>query len=360
MRNLSFLVKKHAIQQTKVIEQAAIDKAALKEGEVLVQIEQFALTANNITYAVTGNRIGYWHFYPVGNEWGIIPAWGFAKVIASKQAKIAEGSRIYGFLPMQQHTILTPGNFQDNGFSDVSSHRSKLPSVYNFYNLIDKDPSFRQASEAVEMIFRPLFTTSFLLNYYLHENDFFDAEQVIITSASSKTGFTLAFLLKQALEKVGKNIQITGLTSGKNKSFVEGLGFYEQVQTYNNLSGLTNKPACIVDFAGNHNLLDMLQKQLANLHKHTTLVGLSHWEEETEVRAEGSFFFAPDWIKKVNKEWGFAKFQASLAESWQSFTGLGEQKIQVKNIEGLDKLNHFYQDVLKGQVAANSAYVVKP
>jgi hypothetical protein len=34
-------------------------------GQVLVRIEHFALTANNITYGVAGDSIGYWNFFPV-------------------------------------------------------------------------------------------------------------------------------------------------------------------------------------------------------------------------------------------------------------------------------------------------------
>ena len=33
---------------------------ALGAGEVLVAIDKFGLTANNVSYAVTGDSIGYW------------------------------------------------------------------------------------------------------------------------------------------------------------------------------------------------------------------------------------------------------------------------------------------------------------
>ena len=51
----------------------------LSDGEVLARIDRFALTANNVTYGVMGERIGYWKFFPVeAEEDGIIPVWGFA------------------------------------------------------------------------------------------------------------------------------------------------------------------------------------------------------------------------------------------------------------------------------------------
>ena len=33
-------------------------------GQVLLRIDRFALTANNVTYGVAGDQIGYWQFFP--------------------------------------------------------------------------------------------------------------------------------------------------------------------------------------------------------------------------------------------------------------------------------------------------------
>ncbi|MBT7392469.1 DUF2855 family protein, partial [archaeon] len=32
--------------------------------EVLLRIEKFSFTANNVTYGVAGDTIGYWKFFP--------------------------------------------------------------------------------------------------------------------------------------------------------------------------------------------------------------------------------------------------------------------------------------------------------
>ena len=62
---------------------------ALDDGEVLVEVEQYALTANNITYGIVGERIGYWQFFPAPDGWGIIPVWGFGKVAESANKEVA-------------------------------------------------------------------------------------------------------------------------------------------------------------------------------------------------------------------------------------------------------------------------------
>ena len=37
---------------------------SLADGEALLRVESFGLTANNITYAVFGDAMNYWDFFP--------------------------------------------------------------------------------------------------------------------------------------------------------------------------------------------------------------------------------------------------------------------------------------------------------
>ena len=76
---------------------AASLPAAPAPGEVLLAIDTFALTANNITYAAFGDAMQYWNFFPAADPaWGRVPVWGFADVIASACEGVAPGERIYG------------------------------------------------------------------------------------------------------------------------------------------------------------------------------------------------------------------------------------------------------------------------
>jgi hypothetical protein len=43
-----------------VLEQLGED---IQDGEVLLQVEKFSFTANNVTYGVAGDSIGYWNFF---------------------------------------------------------------------------------------------------------------------------------------------------------------------------------------------------------------------------------------------------------------------------------------------------------
>ena len=104
------------------------------DGEVQVAIDKFGLTANNVTYAMAGDMIGYWQFYPAEDNWGKVPVWGFGNVIASNCDQVPVGERLWGFFPMASHALLRPGRVKKERFTDVSEHREDLPAVYNNYS----------------------------------------------------------------------------------------------------------------------------------------------------------------------------------------------------------------------------------
>ncbi|MGA1245763.1 MAG: DUF2855 family protein, partial [Ilumatobacteraceae bacterium] len=86
----------------------------LQPGEVRLAVQSFALTSNNITYAVFGDGLKYWDFFPVGEEpWGRVPVWGFADVVESTIGDVAVGERVYGYLPMATELVVTPGRVDE-------------------------------------------------------------------------------------------------------------------------------------------------------------------------------------------------------------------------------------------------------
>ena len=66
---------------------------------------RFGLTANNVTYAVIGEAMSYWDFFPAEDGWGRVPMWGFAEVERSEAEGVEPGTRVYGYLP----PVLAPG-----------------------------------------------------------------------------------------------------------------------------------------------------------------------------------------------------------------------------------------------------------
>lgn len=276
-------------------------------GEVLLAIDKFALTANNVTYAVTGDLIGYWRFFPAEAPWGKVPVWGFADVIASAHPAITVGERLYGFFPMASHLLMQPGNITSRGFDDVAPHRSGLPPIYNNYARTSNDRPELRALENERALFFPLFVTSFLLYDYLVDNDWFGVDQVIVISASSKTALGLANLLAN---HEAPHPQIVGVTSPANVAFVTALGTYNTVTTYDTIAALNRTtPTALVDMSGNGDIITQLHHHFGENIKVSISVGATHWQAG---RAPGAalpgarptFFFAPSQIAKRDTDWG--------------------------------------------------------
>lgn len=303
MQVTEFWVKRNQLRETKVVQHEAKD---LADGEARLAIDKFALTANNISYAVTGDSIGYWKFFPADGEWGIVPVWGFATVVQSRCVDLPVGERIWGYFPMASHLTVTPGKVTDANFYDFAAHRADLPRLYNQYHRTANDPAPLKAMEDARCLLFPLFATSFVIYDFLIDNEFFGAEQVIVASASSKTAFGLAHLLHH---DAAISQKVVGLTSPRNVEFVKALGVYDQVVTYDQINSLPNTvPSDFVDMSGDSAVVTNVHRHFADNLKDSCLVGATHWETERKngplPGAKPTFFFAPTRFAKRDKDWG--------------------------------------------------------
>ena len=91
---LDFLVNKSDWKQHRFDEAPVPD---LADGQILFRVDRFAFTANNISYALAGESLRYWDFFAAPEDWGRLPTMGYADVIESKHAKVAVGTRCFGF-----------------------------------------------------------------------------------------------------------------------------------------------------------------------------------------------------------------------------------------------------------------------
>ncbi|MEH6828995.1 DUF2855 family protein [Parasphingorhabdus sp.] len=343
----SLWVKKDDLAQTQWHDS---DAPILADGQILLEIEKYALTANNITYAVVGDGFGYWNFFPTGDaEWGIVPVWGFAKVVASENADIAVGERVYGYLPMASHLLVTPANVQDGGFIDGAEHRKGLAIIYNQYNRLGREESPLEAERA---IFQPLFTTSFLIEHFMRSNDWFGAESLVMTSASSKTSLGLAMVVKS----LSPAIRRIGLTSAGNKAFVEKSGLYDEVLTYDNLSAAdASRPTVSVDFAGNGQLLGAIHAHWGDMLKFSSLVGATHVEERGGADdlqgPKPILFFAPTAAEILIKDIGPVAFRAQVDKQFSAFVAAASAYLKVERLDGRDALQSAYLAMLANEVA---------
>lgn len=355
---------------------AAMDSAAsaeaasgegLADGEVLLHIERFAFTSNNITYAVAGDQIGYWKFFPpIGGPdaqmqgWGVIPVWGFATVSASKTDGVEVGERLFGYLPPADTLTIRPVGINDKRLIDGSSHRAELPPTYNSYARLKGEPDYDPAMDANRMLLWPLHVTSFCLWDAIKDADWYGAKQIVILSASSKTSIGLAY----ALDGDESAPPVRGITSAGNVEFVKSLDLYDSTVSYAQLEDLdTTVPTVIVDMSGDNGVLSRLHTALGDNMKQCVKVGLTHWEEAGGdnsgiIKARSHFFFAPSHVQKRIKDWGADGFQQKTSDFLQLTAKRSADWMSVRTLKGLDGLAELYDDILNGKVAPNEGLIV--
>lgn len=331
--------------------------AALADGEARLAVEQFALTANNITYAVFGDMLRYWDFFPATAPWGRIPVWGFGRVVESRADGLAVGQQVYGYLPMSSELVVTPGRIDDRGFTDLAEHRSAMAAAYNRYGFTEADPVYRAGREAHQMVLYPLFFTSFVIDDYLADQADFGAGQLWVSSASAKTAIGVAFLAHQ------RGMATVGLTSERNRAFVEGLGVYDTVATYGEVPGLDAAAAVYVDIAGNADVSRSVHSLLDAHLGHSMQVGGTHWDHQAAPTAEPlpgpapEFFFAPTQVAKRTHDWGQAELDARLGAAWDAYSTWVDGWLRFQRYEGAEQVEAAYRELLANQADPSIGHV---
>jgi hypothetical protein len=350
MKSTDFVVTRNDLQQCQTIETQLPDADALPDDALLVKVDRFAFTANNVTYAVLGDQLKYWQLFPAPDNFGIIPVWGFGDVIASRHPGVAEGERLFGYFPMASHLVIDAADVTKRGLRDAAPHRQGVAPVYNAYARVTGDPAYVGRRGDYRALLRPLFMLSFLVDDFLAESEFFGAGSVMLSSASSKAAFGLAHLL----HTTRKGITVVGLTSTTNAGFVKTLGCYDQTVVYDEVTSLPVAPAAFVDFAGNSALRSTLHRHLGEQMKYSGLIGLTHrGAPDNEVSLPGakpSWFFAPDQIRKRAKEWGPGGIEARFANAWSSFEPKLDRWLTVTEGRGPAAVNQVYLDTLAGRI----------
>lgn len=291
----------------------------LAPGEAVMKLDRFSITSNNITYAVFGDAMQYWSFFPTGDAaLGHMPVWGFANVVASTVAGVEVGERFYGYFPVASHLVMRPERVTGRGFYDGAPHRAALVSAYNQYTRCSEDSGYAPDTENLQALFRPLFITAFMLADYVVDNSGFGARRLLVSSASSKTAYGTAACLD------GAGYERIGLTSGRNTGFVEGLGCYDQVVDYAAIEALpADQPVTYLDFSGDPALRARIHHHFGDALVHDCVIGSAGATQlNAPVALPGprpQFFFAPTQITKRNTDWGPAEFNRRYGEAERAF-----------------------------------------
>lgn len=357
---VDFLVRRNDLSQVRWERSSEQRDRALDPDEVLLRVDRYSITANNITYGLVGELMHYWDFFPAPEGWGRLPVWGFADVVASRVPNVSEGDRFFGYWTMSTYVRLRAGRVSASQLIDASPHRSHLPGTYQQYQPTRRaeDPT----SEDLRAIFGPVFATGFLIDDWLAEQAMFGAQQIVLSSASSKTAISAAFNLAQRSDRA---FQLLGLTSPRNASFCERLGIYDRVLTYDRLSESSGQvPTVHVDMAGDAKLLAAVHHHFGANLRHSALVGFTH---RGELASSGhlpgpkpEFFFAPTQVDKRQKDWGGEGLGQRIRDAQRKFYVRALEWLEIVHVRSRAEIEAAYADVLNGRIKASQAVMVLP
>ena len=153
----------------------------------------------------------------------IAPCWGRCKVYRSNHPQIKEGSTYYGFWPMAAYSVRRVCDVDSTGF--IAYH--DLPSFTGpkeWLKLIQMNDT--ENVHAVENY--EYWKIGITYARELQDMNYFGAQQLVISSASSASGQCIAMCLKE----LNPSFKVVGLTSRRNYDFVKQFPYFDEVYTY--------------------------------------------------------------------------------------------------------------------------------
>jgi hypothetical protein len=239
---------------------------------------------------------------------------------------------------------------------------------------------------------RPLWTTSFLLQDYLTHHSFFNADAVVISSATSKTSFCLAHLLTRlplppssatTQATSDKAIKVIGLTSARNLQFAKSLGvytdlvLYEDVTSLNKITNDSKMKMVYVDIAGDSKLLKSLMNIFGEeTYMHGCLVGMSHQNQPSLTTPStpsqipqqqlqqpkwtverNQMFFAPAWAKQRVKDLGPREYSKRMQKGWMLLLQDAPKWVHFKQVRGKHEFEGEYRRLFDGKVGAEEGLI---
>jgi Protein of unknown function (DUF2855) len=356
-RNIVMQVDRAGHAATRVHESELPELGA---GQVRFRVERFALTANTVTYAVMGEALGYWDFFPAGEPgWGCVPAMGWGEVVESRHPDVVGGGRYYGWFPMSRFVDMTVSVTAD-GLRDDGPHRAAHAPVYRAYVATARDPLYEPGTDAEDRhaLLRGLFITGWLAEDYLADQGWFGAARVLVLSASSKTAIGFAYCADAR-----SGMDIIGVTSTRNHAFTHELGCYDEVVCYEDVRAIpAQAPIVSVDMSGSGPVLAAVHEHFGAALRHSMAIGRSHHESPPRPARmpgpEPAFFFAPTQVRKRLQDWGPRAYMERVGTALSRYVEWSRGWLAVERTSGPAAAEACWREVFEGQTSPGVGHVV--
>lgn len=267
---------------------------------------------------------------------------------------------------------------------------------YNQVTRCAADPLYDPSpiAEDLTMLYRPLFWTAFWFEDWLNSSNYKGGStQILISSASSKTAFCLAYLIRKRNSSQGSPRRVIGLTSTKNLHFTKRLALYDEVYDYETFdSSLLDVNHArgkwiYVDVAGNDalnsrvcnhlrshgdiniELVARIALGLTNLSPSTTGFSPNLWTKndlsvgsasEVLPGADPEFehFFMPEWLAIRKHQLPVSTINQMQKEAW---TGLMSDcrtwGVSLRRVCGPNHVKAAYEEIVRRGLAPEEAFI---
>lgn len=385
----SFGAKKPAYNSLALLKTDVPAEPTQQSGTVSLEILKSGLTANNTFYLRFGDKdpFNFFHCYPVDSTAELVqdkstshdefvhpPAWGVAQVVASTIDEIVVGTKYLGHLP-----IATSVTFKDvsvNEEGNMVVKRPKVDAAYNVFRKIDPDDALLTEEYGdLALVCWPGIMTGFGCFSTLQMKGYYGADNLVITSASSKVALALAFYLKDS----GKNV--VGYTSKSNVPFCQSTGLYSQILDYDadldpekkyvfidivGRSDIYSKnKSCVTKLIAIGNTVGATGKDVtfglfppfATLKFLLTILGAPRWTRSW-MNPVHDLYLVLDGHEELKEDWGLDKYKTLLKENTHAFCKNATFWITTHKCDTEDAIKKGFADVIEGKVAPSQAVIL--
>jgi hypothetical protein len=196
----------------------------------------------------------------------------------------------------------------------------------------------------------------------LNETNYRGLKNILISSASSKTAFIIAYrmLLRRKESKSNRDLNLIGLTSRSNLEFTRRLGFYDQVFAYDQVTSIPKVSKMVnclyIDVSGNKSLNESIAETLApkliiSLGMTSVEGGNSNNLTGAKGNAEGrESFFMPEWLAVRLKQVGSKGLKEMQKIAWAQLMEDCLSWVKICHYRGEREVLDAYLETLKGGV----------
>lgn len=194
----------------------------------------------------------------------------------------------------------------------------------------------------------------------LNETNYRGLKNILISSASSKTAFLVAYrtLLRREAPGSNRKVKLVGLTSRSNLQFTRRLGLYDQVFAYDQVASISKVAKvdnCLyIDVSGNQSLNESIARNITP--KVTIQLGMTSVEGGNVGSVSGAkgntdkweFFFMPEWLAVRVKQVGPKSLKEMQKVAWDQLMEDGPSWVKIETYSGEREVLEAYLKTLKG------------